>query len=274
MNKTLVIARNTFREAIRDRILYLILVFAVALILFSRALGWVSVGVDAEVILDVSLFAISALSLVVAIFVGTGLIYKELDKRTIYTILSKPVDRWHFVLGKYLGLTFTLMLVALAMEVFLVVFLWTQGFLPGGDGLRMLWYSLLLIHGEIIIVTAVAITLSLITNPVLSAVLTLVVWVAGNASDELANLGDTLGELARTEGESGFELTRPLVRGIYCLTPHLNYFSETKRLVSWPDPEAIAQITAATAGGRMLYAIAYAGVLLCISVWWFRRRSF
>jgi len=274
MKKCLIIARNTFREAIRDRILYLIAVFAIVIIVMSKALGWVSVERDAEIIGDLSLFAISLLCLVLAIFVGTGLIYKELDKRTIYTILSKPVERWQFVIGKYLGLVLVISLMALGMEVFLILFLGLQGYLPSGEALRVFLYALILIHGEIFIITAVAITLSLITSPVLSAVLTLVVWLAGNSSQELVNLANTFALLAEDGDQKFLVFGEKVSRAVYVVTPHLNYFSEFKRYAFWPDPRALAEIDMLTVGGRMGYAVAYAGVMLCVSVLIFRRRSF
>lgn len=274
MNKCLIVARNTFREAIRDRILYLIGVFAVVVIVLSKAIAWVSVNQDADVIIDISLAAISLFSVVIAVFVGTGLIFKELDKRTIYTILSKPVERWQFVVGKYLGLAMVISLVALLMELFFVLFMAVQqGYLPTGDQQRMLVYALILVHGEILIVTAVAIFFSLLTSPILSAVLTLIVWVAGNSSNELLNLGATFRDLAADDGQI-YLLMEKFTFGLYCVTPHLNYFSEVKYFVSWNDPEAIAGITFSLVAMRMAYAVCYASVLLALSVLAFRRRSF
>jgi ABC-type transport system involved in multi-copper enzyme maturation permease subunit len=275
VKKVTVIARNTFREAIRDRILYLILVFAVLVIVTTKALGWISVEHDQQIILDLSLLAISLFCVIIAVFVGTGLIYKEMDKRTIYTILSKPVDRWQFVLGKYLGLAFTVCLIAFLMELFLLGYLAVLGYLPEEANVRrMLLYSLLLIHGEILITTAVAIALSLVTSPVLSAVLTLVIWLAGNASQEIMNLSGTMANLAADSGSAMFGALEWITRGIYCITPHLNYFSEFKAYAVWPDPAKLAEITALAVGGRLLYAVAYTVLLLCLSVLIFRRRSF
>ena len=274
MRTSLIIARNTFRETIRDRILYLLAVFAAVVIVLSKALGWVSVEQDQQIISDLSLLAISLFCVIIAVFVGTGLIYKELDKRTIYTILSRPVHRWEFVLGKYLGLTFTICLMAVLMELFFLGFLAVLGYFPEGDGLRLTLWALLLIHGEIVIITAVALTLSLLASPILSAVLTLVVWLAGNASQEIMYLSGTMQELGEQSGQQIYGLLAWVSRGIYCITPHLNYFSEVKSFAVWPGAHAAAEITLLTVGGRLLYALGYCVVLLCISVLLFRRRSF
>ena len=98
------IATNTYREAIRDKILYLLLVFGALSIASSKLLGFISIGDDLKIIVDISLASISLFGALIAIFVGTSLVYKEVDKRTIYTIISRPIDRYEFILGKYLGL--------------------------------------------------------------------------------------------------------------------------------------------------------------------------
>src|SRR5208283_3951625 len=103
----LAIALNTFREAVRDKILYVLLVFGILMILVSRAIGWVSFGGENKIMTDIGLAAIWMFSGMVSIFIGTGLIYKEIDKRTIYTVLAKPAERWQFLAGKYLGLLLT-----------------------------------------------------------------------------------------------------------------------------------------------------------------------
>jgi ABC-type transport system involved in multi-copper enzyme maturation permease subunit len=274
MRASFIIARNTFRETIRDRILYLLLVFAGVVIVLSKALGWVSVEHDQQIISDLSLLAISLFCVTIAVFVGTGLIYKEMDKRTIYTILSRPVHRWQFVLGKYLGLTFTICLMAVLMELFFLGFLAMLGCLPRGESLRLTLWALLLIHGEIMIVTAVALTLSLLASPILSAVLTMVVWLAGNASQEIMFLSHTLTELGEQTGQRLYDVLAWMSRVVYCITPHLNYFSEVKSYAVWPGAHAAGEVTLLFVGGRLLYALAYCLVLLCISVLLFRRRSF
>ncbi len=120
--KIKVIALNTFREAIRDRILYLLFFFAAVALVFSRLLAVLTVGDRVKIIKDVGLASISLFGVLMAIMVGTGLVYKEIDKKTIYTLLSKPIQRWQFLLGKFFGLVLTLFIMILAMSlIFLVI---------------------------------------------------------------------------------------------------------------------------------------------------------
>src|SRR5437762_1447660 len=118
------IALNTFHEAIRDKILYVLVIFGVLMILVSRAIGWVSFGGETKVMTDIGLSAIWIFSGMVSIFIGTGLIYKEIDKRTIYTILSKPAERWQFLAGKYLGLLLTTFVSMALLSLALTAYLW------------------------------------------------------------------------------------------------------------------------------------------------------
>jgi hypothetical protein len=95
------IALNTFKEAIRDRILYLLFFFAAIALIFSRLLAVLTVGDRAKIVKDVGLASISIFGVLMAILIGTGLVYKEIDKKTVYTLLSKPIQRWQFLLGKF-----------------------------------------------------------------------------------------------------------------------------------------------------------------------------
>ncbi len=101
------IAINTFREAVRDRVLYGVLGFATAVLLFTLALAELSLGQERRVVMDVGLASISLFSVVVAVFLGSSLLYKEIERKTLYVILPKPIRRWEFLLGKYAGITLT-----------------------------------------------------------------------------------------------------------------------------------------------------------------------
>ena len=121
MRGCLAIAMNTFRETIRARVLYVLVFFSILVILASKAIGWVSVEQDVRIITDIGLAAIPFFSVLIAIFVGTGLVHKEIDKRTLYIILSRPIRRETFIAGKYLGFAAAIFLVqTLMIAVFLV----------------------------------------------------------------------------------------------------------------------------------------------------------
>jgi len=107
MDRSLAIALNTFREAVRDRVLYGVLGLAVAVLAFTLALAELSVEEQRRVVLDVGLASISLFSVVIAVFLGSSLLYKEIDRKTLYVILPKPVRRYELLVGKFLGITLT-----------------------------------------------------------------------------------------------------------------------------------------------------------------------
>ena len=162
------IALNTFKETIRDRILFLLLFFAAVFIVFSRLLALLTVGDRVKIIKDVGLSSISLFGVLMAILMGTGLVYKEIDKKTIYTLLSKPIHRYQFILGKFFGLVLTLSLMLLLMSLvyLIVVFLHT---------FQIEWKMLIaifFIFVELLLITSVAILFSCfctMTSPPLAA---------------------------------------------------------------------------------------------------------
>src|SRR3954464_13827839 len=109
------IAFNTFREAVRDRVLYNLVIFAILMVGAALLFGQISVGIHLIVLVNLGLSAISIFGVVIAIFIGIGLVSKEIDKRTLYTVLARPVRRWEFILGKFLGLVGTLIVNTLFM---------------------------------------------------------------------------------------------------------------------------------------------------------------
>jgi ABC-type transport system involved in multi-copper enzyme maturation permease subunit len=117
VGRTLAIARNAFREAVRDRVLYNLVLFVLLLIAGAIFLGELSAGQEAKIIVDLGLSAMLLFGAFIAIFVGVGLVYKEIERRTLYAILSKPIGRGQFLLGKYLGLCLTLLINVLVMGI-------------------------------------------------------------------------------------------------------------------------------------------------------------
>ncbi|KPL11153.1 hypothetical protein AMJ85_04385 [candidate division BRC1 bacterium SM23_51] len=141
MGKIWAIAFNTFKEAVRNRILYILLIFAVVLLLFSGAVRELTISAQEKVIRSLGLGCINIFGLLIAVFVGIGLVYNELDKKTIYTIISKPIDRWQFILGKYFGLLLTIYVNILIMTVFFYFSLYYQSF-TSEEALEKLYASL------------------------------------------------------------------------------------------------------------------------------------
>jgi Cu-processing system permease protein len=253
VRRILAIALNTYREAIRNRVLYVILAFAVFFILGSRFLGSISVGQDIKIIKDMGLAGLSVFSVLIAILVGTNIVYQEIDRRTIYTILSKPARRHEFVLGKYFGLLATLVTVVAAMSL---VFLAQVSLAGGGFGLTML-VAIALIGVELAVVTAVAVLLSCIASPLLSAVFVFCFYVIGHT---LRNL---LALLPYVESDG----MRKFLSLIYFVLPNLNNFNVHRQVVNdLPLPWD-------TIGFAVAYAVVYVAALLTLSSMALERRD-
>lgn len=182
--RILAIAQNTFRESIRDKVLYVLLFFAAVTIFGSKALGWISIGQDIKIVKDIALGATSIFGILIAIFVGTSLIYKEIDKRTLYTILSQPMHRYEFVVGKYLGLMALLAVVTAIMAAVSSVYI----LLLGGSLTTTYFLAILLIYWKLMLITAFAILLSAMTSPILGAIIVFSVAVFGHATEVFRDL--------------------------------------------------------------------------------------
>jgi Cu-processing system permease protein len=181
MRQVIAIAVNTFKETIRDKVLYGILFFAVMFILFTLVLGELSLYEEKRVIADLGLSGISLMSLLIAVVLGVGMLYKEIDRKTLYPILSKPVTRWQFVLGKYLGINLTLLVqIVLMAAVFAVVLT-----IKGGAMSVPFALTLYLIFVEILVITSVAMLFSSFSTPFVSGILTLGVFIVGRNVDML-----------------------------------------------------------------------------------------
>lgn len=178
------IAFNTFREAVRDRVLYNLVVFALLLVASSFLFSQISIGIERLILVNLSFTAISVFGIVIAIFIGIGLVSKEIDKRTLFTVLTRPVRRWEFVLGKYLGLAGTLGVNAFFMAAgFFAALLLSVHRLHSSDGwLLIALYFILL---QLLIITAVALLFSTFSSPMLSAVFTLAIFVIGTFAEDL-----------------------------------------------------------------------------------------
>lgn len=176
------IALNTFREAVRNRVLYVLALFAVGLMAFSLVLGELSLHEEVRVMKDLGLAGISFVSVVIALFLGVNLLSKELDRKTVYFVVPKPLQRWEFLLGKYFGQVFTLVILVGSMAMILALFVGLSG---GVHGVAMVRAEILVIV-ELMLLTAVAMLFSSFSSPYLSAMFTAALWVIGRNQAELA----------------------------------------------------------------------------------------
>ncbi len=184
MNRIASIAFNTFREAVRDRVLYNLIVFALLLVASSLLFGQISIGVERLVLINLGLTAISVFGIIIAIFIGIGLVSKEIEKRTLYTVLARPVRRWEFLLGKFFGLSGTLVVNTLCMAAgfFVALFVLVHRFQAADAWLLVALYFIVL---EFCLVTAIALFFSTFSSPLLSAIFTLAIFIIGTFAEDL-----------------------------------------------------------------------------------------
>jgi len=184
MNRISAVASNTFREAVRDRVLYNLIFFALLLVGAALLFGQISIGIQRIVLINLGLTAISVFGVVIAIFIGIGLVSKEMEKKTLYTILSRPVRRWEFIVGKFGGLAWTLAVNTLCMAVgFFAALLFLARHFERADG--WLLVAIYFIVLEFVVVTALALLFSTFSSPVLSAVMALALFVIGTFAEDL-----------------------------------------------------------------------------------------
>ncbi len=251
------IARNAFREAVRDRVLYNLVLFVLLLTVGAIFLGELSAAQEAKIIVDLGLSAMLLFGTFIAIFVGTGLVYKEIERRTLYAILAKPVGRGEFLLGKYLGLCLTLAVnvLVMGMGVSLALLFVRRGYDPL---VLRVWPAIALIYAELMIVVALALLFSSFSSPALAALLTFAVFVIGHFSADLKTLATTTGTTA----------ARVLFGALFYLLPNLSHYTQITDAGHGlaPAPAAFAAAVA--------YALLYIAVLLAAATFVFNRRNF
>jgi len=232
LSRVSAIALNTFREAIRQRILYLLLVFGVAMIYFAQILTFMTVGSEEKIIKDFGLASIDVFGVLTSVFIGIGLVSREIERRTVYTILAKPIHRFEFILGKYAGLSLTLFVNTTVMTLWFFLVLLIKGMFDA-----RLAVAVLLLLFQFLLITALAVMFSCLSTPILSSVMTLALYVIGHLLWSLDLLS------ARLSTETG----RMLCRVLYYLLPNLGNFDIKGEVVHGM----------AVAPGRLLWAAVY-----------------
>jgi ABC-type transport system involved in multi-copper enzyme maturation permease subunit len=249
------IASNGFREVIRDRVLYLVGLFTLVLALAWRIIPQVAAGTDEKILLDLGIGAIGLLSVIVAVFVGTGLINKEIEKRTVLVLIPKPISSAEFIIGKHLGLTAVLsVLVAMMTAVYFVLLFWTQIEFPVETLLVSVLYLLL----ELGLLVAVAILFGVFTSSLLATLLAFGVYLMGHLSQDLLELG----KISESEALQSF------TKGLYLVLPDLSRLNLRNEAVYGLLPEPTVLLSHA------VYAILYMILILTIATFVFSRRQF
>ena len=261
------VAANVFKESVRDKVLYNLVVFAVLLMAVSYLLGQLTAGQDVKIIKDLGLAAIATFGLLIAVFIGIGLVWKEMERRSIYSLLAKPIRRHEFILGKYAGLALTLFVnVAVMTVAFYAVLAYLDTQFP--DPVRASWpapatdvgmlRAIGLIFVELLLVTAIALFCSTFTGPFLSAGLTLGLWVIGHFNADLRNFEAVVESPAAAYA----------ARALYYVLPNFAAFDIKAQAVhALPVPPGYAATTAAV-------RVVYIALLLVGAIAIFSKRDF
>lgn len=177
---------NTFREAVRDRVLYNLILFALLLVALAPLFSQISIDIERQALVNIGLISISLFGVIIAIFIGIGLVSKEIEKKTLYTILARPVRRWEFIVGKYFGLMLTLLVNAAFMTLgFYLALLITGGKLTSDDGRLLL--AIYFIVLQFLMVTAITLLFSSFSTPIFSAIFAFAVFIIGTFGEDLRN---------------------------------------------------------------------------------------
>jgi len=209
--KVWAVALNTFKETIRDRILYNLLVFALLMILVTIALGQLTIGEEIKIATDLGLGCISIFGTMIAIFLGIGLVSKELERKTIYSLAAKPLPRYQFLLGKFFGLFLTILV---NLSIMTAAYAGVLRFMAGSFTWPLL-QAVFLILIELAIIIAAALLFSTFTSPTLSAIFSLAFFVIGRMSEDLRTLG----------GKSKSVLFQHFSQILYDCLPNLSNYS-------------------------------------------------
>ncbi|PWT88830.1 MAG: hypothetical protein C5B54_09970 [Acidobacteria bacterium] len=245
------ISSLTFREAVRSKILYLLLFFSAFLIAFSWIIGKLTVGDEMKIIKDLGLSSIHFFGILITVFIGIDLVFREMEKRTVYLILSKPVARYQFMLGKFLGLATTLLCVLTVLAAMFYAIL----VLKGESNLRVMT-GFYLIYLEWLLMAGLALLFSSFSTPLLSTMMTLALFFAGHLTQSLLLL------------ERRIPSANWLLSVLYYALPNLEVFNIRSQLVHdlSVSPFYFLQST--------LYWALYLGTLLMFSIYIFQKKDF
>lgn len=248
------IARHTFKQSVRDKVLYSLIIFAVLLISASILFTRISVGIQQIILVNLGLGAISIFGLLIAIFIGISLVWREMERRTLYSILSKPVARWEFILGKYLGLLLTLAVNTAVMAAgFYAILLIQDRQAPALGSLEAIYLIIL----ELGLVIGVALLFSCISSPALSALFTFCVFIIGNFLADIREFGHATGSAA----------VAAVTGTLYYLLPDFSGFNVINRVAHGNLISSAALVSSS------LYALLYAAVLISASILIFEQRE-
>jgi ABC-type transport system involved in multi-copper enzyme maturation permease subunit len=247
------VASNTFRETVRERVLYNLVIFALVMILSGLLLGQLSIRQDEKIIKDIGLASIELFGTLIALFVGVGLVSKEIERRSLYPLIAKPVTRGEFLLGKFAGLAFTLLVNTSVMALGLFLTLWGTG---RGVDLSLL-KAIYPIFLGLLLVVALALLFSTVTSSALASVCTVCTVVLGRYSDVIKNMRQVVPDAP------GW-----LVSALYYALPNFKNFDLKDRVVHGEPIDRAILVTVT------VYALLYIGMVLLAALGSFRAKEF
>jgi ABC-type transport system involved in multi-copper enzyme maturation permease subunit len=251
------IAVNAFRESVRDRVLYNLILFVLILVGASIFISELSMNQETKFIATLGLSLMLVFGALIAIFIGVGLVFKEIDKRTIYNLLSKPVQRHEFIIGKYLGLSSTLFvnLLVMILGTELALLYVHGGFVRLHLAILPAAYFIFL---ELAVLVAIALMFSSFSTPMLSAMFSFAAYIIGNFSNDLKLAAEL----------TGSSVTRTVLMGLYYLLPNFSHFSFISQASYGQLPSAKMLLSAT------IYALVYISIIISVSVLIFQKRNF
>lgn len=253
LNRFLAVAANTFRETVRERALYNLVLFAILMTLSGLLMKELSIRQDEKIVKDIGLAAMELFGIVIAVLMGAGLVSKEVERRSLHPLLAKPLSRGEFFLGKFTGLAFTILVNLAAMTFGLFVTLWITGH---GFDVELL-KAIVPLYVSLLLIVALTLFFSTITSTILAVVFTMCLLIAGRYSDIIRNMQEVL------PGAPGW-----ITRALYFALPNFANFDFKSRvahgdLVPWTD-----------VGVVVLYGLAYLLLALAAGLALFRRKEF
>jgi ABC-type transport system involved in multi-copper enzyme maturation permease subunit len=257
MRRIASIALHTFKESVRERVMYNLIVFALLLIGAAILFGGISVGIEQIILVNLGLSSIAVFGLLMAIFIGIGLVWKEIERRSIYSVLSKPVRRAEFIIGKYFGLLLTLLInTAIMTAGFYAALFYQKRHLSSADllVLEAVYFILL----QLALVVGLALFFSCISTPILSAVFTFCLYVIGNLSADIRWFGQ----------ETGSAVIERATTVLYYLLPNFGDFNVITQVAHGEKIPGYILVS------NSLYALLYATILVSGAILVFEEREF
>lgn len=248
------VATNTFREAVRDKVLHSILFFAALLLLLSLGMREVTVGDSGKVVRGVALGGISFIGAIIAIFLGVGLVWKEIERKTIYTLASKPIPRWRLLLGKYVGLWLVLAAEVAILTVLYTVVVGGQQGMPGPQ----IYVAIAMLMVELTLLCAWATLFSTFAAPTTASAYSMCIYLIGHFADDLRLFGE----------KSDDPTFKQIALALYRVLPNLEAFNVRT--------EAVHGLTvpAAELAWAVAYGLGYSVAVLAVAMWAFENRDF